>query len=377
MHRINPDMDDLFKSAADEYPLKTDTADWNNVTRKLQADLNKKVNKNRASRNRKMVSILALLMIPICLTVSNYSFNYYHETEMKISDVKQDWFYQKNILSADANERKLKLIPENTRTGKITDVNFLPVVAEHERNIEEIKNLPNQNAQNFDLKINHALSANVFGKAEASEKTESQNIDTHSNEKSNHFYIGMSAAPELTSVKFQPARKSFNAGLLVGYTFNNKLNIEMGVMFAKKYYYSNGKYIAPNSIRNDNSTILAVNANCSITEMPLTLQYNFKNVNDTRIFAGAGAVSYVLHKEQYNYIFTKNGEEMPGRKYNNKASDNWFANAQLSIGYEHSFADVCNVSVEPYYRIPLKGIGISELPVSEVGVNIAITKTIK
>jgi len=50
---------------------------------------------------------------------------------------------------------------------------------------------------------------------------------------------------------------------------------------------------------------------------------------------------------------------------------------QISAGYERSFNKICNIRVEPYCRVPLKGIGISDVPVTSVGVNLALIKTIK
>ena len=73
-----------------------------------------------------------------------------------------------------------------------------------------------------------------------------------------------SYAPELTSVKLQPAKKSFDIGLLVGYNLNKKLSIELGFMLAQKYYYTSGKYVVPNTMDPQDSKIIAVNAFNSI-----------------------------------------------------------------------------------------------------------------
>jgi hypothetical protein len=214
------------------------------------------------------------------------------------------------------------------------------------------------------------------------ENTNAQKITKEKNDVSNEnkpkgFYIGGAIAPELTSVKFQPARKSFDIGLLVGYSLNKNLSVELGFMLAQKYYYTSGKYIVPNSIGPQDSKILTVNAFNSITEMPLTVQYNFRNEHNSRWFASAGTVSYIIHKENYSYIYTKDGEEKQGRTLNNKASQNWFSNVQMSVGYERSFDKICKIRIEPYCRVPLKGIGISDVPVTSVGVNLALIKNIK
>ena len=37
MEHVNDDMDELFRRAAEGYPLNTDSADWNGVERKLSS----------------------------------------------------------------------------------------------------------------------------------------------------------------------------------------------------------------------------------------------------------------------------------------------------------------------------------------------------
>jgi len=120
-----------------------------------------------------------------------------------------------------------------------------------------------------------------------------------------------------------------------------------------------------------------VNAFNSITEMPLTVQYNVQNKNNARVFVSAGGVSYIVHKENYSYVYTKNGQRKRGQTLYNKASQNWFSNVQMSLGYERSFNKICDVRIEPYCRVPLKGIGINDLPITSMGVNLALIKIIK
>jgi len=84
-----------------------------------------------------------------------------------------------------------------------------------------------------------------------------------------------------------------------------------------------------------------------------------------------------MHKEHYNYSYEKNGQEKHSVKYDNKASDYWFSNVQIGFGYEHTVSRIGNIVIEPYYRIPLKNVGISNLPITSIGINFALTRTLK
>src|SRR4051812_5540176 len=80
MHRVNPYMDDLAKEAAESYPLKTDSANWESVHNKLQVfqpgndDIKQQ---NSGSNKFKHSLIFMLLLIPLGFGVTNYfSLNY-------------------------------------------------------------------------------------------------------------------------------------------------------------------------------------------------------------------------------------------------------------------------------------------------------------
>ena len=49
MQELNDDMD-LFRRAAEDYPLNTDSADFNEVLKKLSAEQSEKINKKSAKK---------------------------------------------------------------------------------------------------------------------------------------------------------------------------------------------------------------------------------------------------------------------------------------------------------------------------------------
>src|SRR6266498_3408626 len=88
MQDVNPDMDDLFKQAADEYPLKTNTADWESVSQKLHTGKNK-VTKKQVYNERKWTLLSLLLLIPIGLIVTQY-YKAHKEQTPVIAKVKEN-----------------------------------------------------------------------------------------------------------------------------------------------------------------------------------------------------------------------------------------------------------------------------------------------
>ncbi|HZH37267.1 MAG TPA: hypothetical protein VEX65_08330, partial [Flavisolibacter sp.] len=60
------------------------------------------------------------------------------------------------------------------------------------------------------------------------------------------------------------------------------------------------------------------------------------------------------------------------KSYQNQ-SRNWAGVMQLSAGFLHKLGGVGQLRVEPYYAVPLKGIGYGELPLSSFGLRVGIT----
>src|SRR6266498_721783 len=386
MQDVNPDMDDLFKQAADEYPLKTNTAEWETISQKLYTGKNK-VTKKQVYNERKWALLSLLLLIPIGLIVTQY-YKAHKEQAQTVANIKDK---EVQSLPLDKKAEVLnKTEPGKQITNEITEQNKLipaPELSLREGIAEQnnlkgfyIREYMNDDAlkNKSTSMINNNQSERLFegipnNIASAANNTSNQKNIKQRNNKLKRFYIGGLMAPEFTVVKFQPVKKAgFDMGILMGYDLSDKFSLELGAVLAHKYYYTDGKYIAPQTIRRDNLKILDVNAFNSITEIPLTLQYNIKNEKNIRFFASAGCVSYVIHKEHYDYTYTKNGEEKQSIKYRHKASDNWFSSVQVSVGYEYAVKKIANMRIEPYYRIPLQGIGISDLPVTSIGINFAL-----
>lgn len=414
MRSMNPDMEDIFKKAADDYPLKANTADWESVNKKLQSFDEDTIKRKVINSGRKIKAGLAyaFLLIPLSFAITKFNSGNY-TTEYVIVTSKEEkqsvdknkeqvagrhtkYFKnnnQTNLISTVSNPEitdeqrmvtPLELAPLDNRKIEIENINR--IIPGTTRITGTIKNTVKQNDKWEPVFRNHDNDAldnsNEEKRLSAENTTKEKNVSNTAvklnTKKSKHLYLGIVGAAELTSVKLQPTRKSVNGGGVIGYSINDRLNVELGVVLSRKYFYSNGKYIEPNSIRRDNAEILNAYANSSITELPLTIQYNVKKDNSSRIFASAGAVSYVIHKERYRYTYIKNGVEKQSSRNFKKASNDLFSNVQLSAGYEHSILNNAgSIRIEPYFRIPLSGIGASNLPVTSVGINIALTKYIK
>ena len=192
------------------------------------------------------------------------------------------------------------------------------------------------------------------------------------------FYIGIAAGPSFNEVKQQGLNKpGFSAGIISGYQFNRKIAVETGLLFAKKTYFSEGKYFNQDKISSSVPTgmqIVSLEGNLCDWEIPVKLKYNYWQKNNNRIFSSAGITSYVTTYEKNKYLVLINGiQQNMFSAYKNK-SRSFAAALDLSLGYEHKIGKFNSIRIEPYVQIPLKGMGVGSMPVMSSGLRIGLIK---
>ena len=70
MRDINDDMDDLFRRAADNYPLNTNSSDWNKVKSALESPAVEDVREKK----RRLGFLWLLLLLPAAFCLYKYGF---------------------------------------------------------------------------------------------------------------------------------------------------------------------------------------------------------------------------------------------------------------------------------------------------------------
>lgn len=249
-------------------------------------------------------------------------------------------------------------------------INAAPIAS---ANIDKQSSIPNE----------HLVKADTTQKLTVS-KTDSiqpkttdaiKNIVKKSIQKSKGFYVSVLGGFDASSVKSQGIKKTgYGFGLLVGYNFNKHLAVETGLLWDKKQYFTNGEYF--NKTRTNipyTVTLLDMNGTCNMFELPIDFRYNFLQNNKSLFFGTAGLSSYFMKKEDYDYGAISNGLYWSGMKTYNNSGSNFLSILNISVGYEHKISKLGSVRINPYFKIPLKGLGIGSLPITSSGVNVGLT----
>ena len=113
-----------------------------------------------------------------------------------------------------------------------------------------------------------------------------------------------------------------------------------------------------------------------MTEVPFNLRWSFNNNSKIKLSALAGASSYFMSRENYTYIIQyNNGVPYPKEYYYANRSTSLFAVANLGGIVSLPLGKIADLRIEPYAKIPFKGVGTAKLPITSMGVNIGFTKS--
>ena len=254
-----------------------------------------------------------------------------------------------NIDDTNKATSSLDLKPENVdKTDSITvttkENNSVPKKATDEKNV----------------------SKNEIGKKTVSIKKSKKKNPAFAN----NFGIGISAGADISGVRANKIGKLTGIfGLGFNYSISKKIGIRSGFYISKKIYSVDGNdYDLPGG--NPNYAYLEnVNANCTVYEIPLKVDYNFKKIKNHNWFISTGLSSYLMKKENYNYYYkTLSGEAYEKDWTINNKNQHFFSVLSFSGGYQYFFNNQFSFAAEPYVNLPLKGVGVGKVKLNSGGI---------
>ena len=270
-------------------------------------------------------------------------------------------------------------IPNNSsypaaRPG-ITAVIVSPLSIEHINGAIVKNTSPKTSLLHVDRKLNIPVAALADSNAAAS----ATKVKREPASLKKGLYYGLIFSPDLTTVKFQrTSNVGYNVGLLAGYRFGKKLAVETGVLYERKFYYSTGEYF--NTTKTPwpaDMDLINVDGWCNMYEIPLNVRFTFATGEKSSWYANAGMSSYIMKKQKYDYSYKYYGQYGERNWTYRKTTADWFSIIHLGVGYERPVGVLGTLRVEPYVKIPSRGIGIGDLPVTSVGVNIGLTRPLR
>jgi hypothetical protein len=192
--------------------------------------------------------------------------------------------------------------------------------------------------------------------------------------KTNSFFISLSAGPDVSVVgKSELGKLKLLAGAGIGYTFRDRWTIRTGFYTGSKVYSAApGYYKLPVPPQNPDY-LYEIAADCKVYEIPLSLAYNFNPSKKNSLFAAVGLSSFIMKKEIYDYQYKyPAGPSWTYRHTEENKNRHYFSVMALSAGYERRINKTFSIMAEPYFKIPLAGVGYGKVKLNSMGIAVSV-----
>lgn len=172
-------------------------------------------------------------------------------------------------------------------------------------------------------------------------------------------------------------------GVSVQYQLTDRLSLHTGAMLSTKRYQTySSEYVWPNPPLNNHLYVVPeeIDGVCKMIDLPLNLRYDWllrprgDGRAPARWFATAGLTSYFIQRETYTYEFADPTDPRIGmntgwdnQKAGRPGGSFGFSNINVSMGYERPITSRLSWQVEPFMKIPLKGVGVFRVKLISTG----------
>ena len=179
-------------------------------------------------------------------------------------------------------------------------------------------------------------------------------------------------APDITNASSSIGTKvSSNFGFLLTYPISKKLSISSGALYARKLYDYGG--LTASAYGNSNAP-LKVDADCDVIDIPLNLNYQVLQKEKFSVSVSTGLSSYLMLKEKYKYRNVNAAGDQETSVYEIKNENRHLLGvANISVSLDHKINDKVSIGVQPFYKVPLTGIGYYDMNLKSKGVAVSIS----
>jgi hypothetical protein len=189
--------------------------------------------------------------------------------------------------------------------------------------------------------------------------------------------VRVAVAPDLSSIGLQNfSRPGTNVGVLLEYRLSPRWSVQAGVIRSTKVYKatssqydSDAEYWSKFPAKPG-----GISGQCNILDIPVNVRYDIalrprldNRLQPSRWFISGGVTSYIMLKEDYTY------ENYPPHTYNallewsTNSGGYGFSQLNLSVGYERAVSRRLSWQVEPFMKVPLKGVGFFKIDLLSTG----------
>lgn len=177
--------------------------------------------------------------------------------------------------------------------------------------------------------------------------------------------VAVIGAPDVNGISsLNGGKVGANLGVQLSVQLLHKLSITTGVAYAiKRYSATAGQY---ESNFRPSTPVTYIDANCKVLDVPVNVNYQLYIKGDNTLQLGTGLSSYWMLRENYEFEYANNVPSF----FINVANQNKHILSILNLNatYQRRLGSGINAIVQPYYKIPLTGIGNGRVNLRSAGV---------
>ncbi len=186
------------------------------------------------------------------------------------------------------------------------------------------------------------------------------------------FAVSFIASPDVNSAKgFTQTKVGSNFGLMLTMGVSRKWSITTGAVYADKPYMTDFANYA--TAYKFNTNPVSVTASCIVLDIPINVGYQLFNNGRNKFSLGTGLSSYFMLRENYTYNYAGAYPDGPaGFNIRNK-NKHIMGILNLNVTYQREISSKFGVGVQPYFKVPLTGIGYGQVNLKSAGVAVGVT----
>jgi hypothetical protein len=183
--------------------------------------------------------------------------------------------------------------------------------------------------------------------------------------------LSLVAAPDISVTKMsKPSKLSSNFGVLANYNLTKRISFTSGIIYAKKRYNYTGLGQQTNAIA---AYPWDVNADCDVLDIPINVNYKLLDHKKYAISLNAGASSYVMLKEKYQFTPSNPSSPQNPRSIEIKNENQYlFGVANIGLSINREISRGLSIGVQPFIKLPLTGIGYGNARLRSTGISFSL-----
>lgn len=189
------------------------------------------------------------------------------------------------------------------------------------------------------------------------------------------FNLSLSTGPDVNSIGMSRfGRLAMSYGVGAGFFLNEHWQIRTGYFITdKKYGAYPDDYNPPKEFWVYYPHLKDIHANCLISEVPLIVSYNFQPKNKLRWFISGGLSSVFMKRETYDYTSMGYSGNLYTKSYTiNNQNQHYLSSLRVSGGFTKQLNRIISLTTEPYFSLPLSGVGYGKVKLGSSGMLISV-----